>query len=101
MDAVFIGHVEKLRPRLERLLAMPPAKPTNLPLLVPASGVYLFSEAGQHLYVGRSNGIRGRIGRHCRPSATHRMAAFAFRLAKGARGRSALHTRRTEIRAPA
>ena len=44
------------------------------------------SEGGRHLYVGRSNNIRRRIGRHRRPSATHRMAAFAFRLAREATG---------------
>jgi hypothetical protein len=53
---------------------------------MPKSGVYLLSEADRHLYVGRSNGIRGRIGRHCLPGATQRMAAFAFRLAREATG---------------
>lgn len=86
MDSVFLAHVEALRPKLEQLLAMVPVKPTSLPRKMPAAGVYLLSEANRHLYVGRSNGIRRRIGRHCRPGATHRMAAFAFRLAREATG---------------
>ena len=65
-----------------QLLAMPPVTAGSLPKTMPKKGIYLFSENGQHLYVGRSNNIQGRIGRHCRPGATHRMAAFAFHLAR-------------------
>ena len=37
------------------------------------AGVYLFSEPQNGpLYIGRSNNIRGRYGRHCNPGATHR-----------------------------
>lgn len=53
---------------------------------MPRKGVYLLSEYGSHLYVGRSNDIKQRIGRHSLPGATHRMAAFAFRLAREATG---------------
>ncbi|MFZ0694914.1 MAG: hypothetical protein WAN51_12345 [Alphaproteobacteria bacterium] len=49
---------------------------------MPRSGVYPFGEGGRHLYVGRSNSLRDRHGRHCRPGATHRQAAFAFLLAR-------------------
>ena len=86
MDAKFVAHVESLRPKLERLLAMAPVKPNNLPREMPIAGIYVLSEGGQYLYVGRSNDIRGRIGRHSKPGATHRMAAFAFRLAREATG---------------
>ncbi len=86
MDSKFIEHVEALRPKLTALLAMAPVKPTALPVQMPRAGVYVLSEAGRHLYVGRSNDIRSRIGRHSRPGATHRMAAFAFRLAREATG---------------
>ena len=84
MDGKFIAHVEALRPKLEELLAMTPVRPTSLPKMMPPAGVYLFSEKNEPLYVGRSNSIRRRIGRHCRAGATHRMAAFAFRLAREA-----------------
>ena len=49
---------------------------------------YLFTEAGRHLYVGRSNNLRGRLGRHCRPGATYWQAAFAFQLAREVTGRT-------------
>ena len=87
MDALFVAHVGALRPKLHDLLAMDPVKPAALPRMMPQAGVYLLSEAGRHLYVGRSNSIRRRIGRHCRSSATHRMAAFAFRLGREATGK--------------
>ena len=51
-------------------------------------GVYLFSENGVPLYVGRTNDAKGRYGRHCRPGATWRMAAFAFRLARESTNRA-------------
>ena len=57
------------------------------PIYRPAqSGVYLFTEGGRHLYVGRSNGLRARYGRHCRLGATYRQAAFAFQLAREVTG---------------
>jgi predicted GIY-YIG superfamily endonuclease len=87
MDAEFLAHVEALKPKLTALLQMEPVKPTMLPKSMPRAGVYLLSDGDEHLYVGRSNNIRARIGRHCRPGATHRMAAFAFRLARHATGR--------------
>jgi hypothetical protein len=55
---------------------------------MPVSGVYLFTDKGRHLYVGRSNVLRKRHGRHCRPGATHRQAAFAFQLAREETGRT-------------
>jgi len=82
MDSEFQAHVNALRPKLDALLAMPGITPTQLPAAMPKRGVYLLSQDGEHLYVGRSNDIRARIGRHCKPGATHRMAAFAFRLAR-------------------
>ncbi len=88
MDEVFQTHVASLRASLKRLLAMQAVSPGALPSSVPKAGVYLLSEGGRHLYVGRSNDIRGRIGRHCRLRATHRMAAFAFRLAREASGKT-------------
>jgi predicted GIY-YIG superfamily endonuclease len=63
-------------------MAMQPATYSTLPKAMPESGIYLFSEGDRHLYVGRSRRIRRRLGNHCRPGATHRMAAFAFRLAR-------------------
>jgi predicted GIY-YIG superfamily endonuclease len=86
MDQRFRPYVESLQSKTESLLTMAPVTPTSLPKVMCKKGVYLFSEGEKHLYVGRSNGIKKRIGRHCRPGATHRMAAFAFRLAREATG---------------
>jgi hypothetical protein len=86
VDKVFIRYVENLHSKLEALVSMTPVTPTALPKIMCKKGVYLLSEREKYLYVGRSNEIKKRIGRHCRPSATHRMAAFAFRLAREATG---------------
>jgi hypothetical protein len=87
MHPTFARLVAGLPPKYEQLIAMPPCQAGTLPKVMPKQGVYLFSEGGQHLYVGRSNNIRGRYGRHCNPGATHRMAAFAFKLAREATGK--------------
>jgi hypothetical protein len=82
MDEKFAALVESLAPKLAVLISMPPLSYGSLPLDMPKSGVYLFSEGGKPLYVGRSNTMRQRHGRHCRPGATHKQAAFAFLLAR-------------------
>ncbi len=87
MDPAFSRLLESLHPQFERLIAMPPFRGGMLPKNMPKQGVYLFSEGGVHLYVGRSNKMRARYGRHCNPGATHRMASFAFKLAREATGR--------------
>jgi len=88
LDPKFIALVDQLAPKLQGLLAMPPLTNGNLSHEMPSSGVYLFTESGRHFYVGRSNDLRGRYGRHCRPGATHRQAAFAFQLARERTGRT-------------
>jgi len=88
MDPKFAMLVETLAPKLERLLGMSPLAYGTLSSNMPKSGVYLFTEKGRHLYVGRSNVLRSRHGRHCRPGATHRQAAFAFQLARETTGRT-------------
>jgi hypothetical protein len=82
----FASHVESLPLKLEALLAMPPVTPTSLPRGMPSCGIYLLSEPGQHLYVGRSNKLRQRVAAHRRASSTHGMATFAFLLAREATG---------------
>jgi hypothetical protein len=82
VDPKFAALVETLGPKLVKLLALAPLHHGSLPHDMPSSGVYLFSERGRHLYVGRSNSLRNRYGLHCRPGATHRQAALAFQLAR-------------------
>ena len=60
MDPKFAALVETLAPKLERLLAMAPLGCAALPRDMPHSGVYLVTEVGRHLYVGRSNALRAR-----------------------------------------
>jgi GIY-YIG catalytic domain-containing protein len=84
----FVAHLERLQPSLNHLLAMNPVTLGRFPPEAPKRGVYVFTEPARgHLYVGRSNDIPGRYGRHCKPGATHRMAAFAFRLAREETGK--------------
>jgi hypothetical protein len=78
----FIPYVAELHAKLEALIAMRPFTPLSLPKIMCKRGVYLLSEEDKNFYVGRSNFISKRLSRHCRPGATHRMAAFAFRLAR-------------------
>jgi predicted GIY-YIG superfamily endonuclease len=86
MNDHFAAVIRSLEPSFQRLIAMHPVKPSSMPPTTPKAGIYLLSEGNHHLYVGRTRDIKGRIGRHCKPGATHRMAAFAFRLAREATG---------------
>lgn len=86
MDANFAAVVESLHGSFEQLLAMPAAGHGRLPSNMPMQGVYLFTEAGRHLYAGRSNRLRRRFGQHCNPGSQHNQAVFAFRLAREATG---------------
>jgi hypothetical protein len=51
------------------------------------AGIYLFSEGGSHLYVGRSDTVWKRLAAHSQPSSPPGSAAFAFRLSREATGR--------------
>ena len=86
MHPRFVAVAEALHERFECLMAQG-ARCSDQPWpREKVRGVYLFSENGRHLYVGRTNDVRGRYGRHCLPGAHHGMAAFAFRLAREATG---------------
>lgn len=87
MDARFARVIDTLHHSFERLMAQSPSPPLQLPRSAPTSGIYVFTEGDRHMYVGRSKRIRKRLGNHCRPSASHRMAAFAFKLAREDTGR--------------
>ncbi len=82
MQDFFVNYIDKLPELLKRLLKMVPTHAINLPKNIPLKGIYLFSENDNHLYVGRSNNIKRRIQNHCRPSASHHQATFAFRIAR-------------------
>ncbi len=86
LHPAFIHVVESLQPSFERLIAQQSRKPISIPAGLPSAGVYLFTECERHLYVGRSNNLRRRMQRHGSPGATHKQAAFAFRLARESTG---------------
>jgi hypothetical protein len=88
MNELFKQYIESLEPSFQRLVQMKPVTVANLPIDTPRSGVYLFSESGQHLYAGRTNTIRKRLQNHCRPSSGHNSATFAFRLAREITGQT-------------
>ncbi len=87
MDMQFKALVESLEPKFRALVDSTPFQYASLPRTLPKRGVYLFSEAGRHLYVGRTNNLRNRLAGHCRPSGTHFTATCAFRIAREATGR--------------
>lgn len=88
MNPKFVALVEMLEPAFQRLIHMPPVSAEKLPREMPTKGIYLFSDGDEHLYVGRSNNIRRRIGLHCRPGSQHNQATFAFRMARHQTGRN-------------
>lgn len=89
MNRKFRRHVECLEAACQKLIRMPPVIVSRLPSKseMPENAVYLFSEGPQHLYVGRTNRLRSRLQQHCRTSATHYSATFAFLLACEATGK--------------
>lgn len=82
MNAKFAELVESLEPSFQRLVQMSPVTATTIPRGAPKRGIYLFSRGAEHLYVGRSNNIKKRIGLHCRQGSQHNQATFAFRMTR-------------------
>jgi predicted GIY-YIG superfamily endonuclease len=82
MNEAFRLHVEALHPAYERLIAAKPFKFADLgKQVLPLKGIYLFSEGDKHLYVGRTNKLKQRLGQHCGDNTPHNQASFAFLLA--------------------
>ncbi|MFP6814921.1 MAG: GIY-YIG nuclease family protein, partial [Pseudomonadales bacterium] len=88
MNERFLDVIDSLHPSFERLLEMEPVSTTTLPKGTPKSGVYLFTHAGSHLYVGRSNRLSNRIRNHGSDGSKHNVAAFAFKIARRATGKT-------------
>jgi predicted GIY-YIG superfamily endonuclease len=89
MNEDFQKYVEALHPKFELLTQMKPVKIPKIPKDAPSKAIYLFSEKGQNLYVGRTNHLRSRMRQHSIPAAQHNQAVFAFRLARQQTGRTA------------
>ncbi len=86
MNSKFRNFIQLLEPLYRQLMTAPPVKIRALPANMPTAGIYLFSERGWHLYVGRTNRMRVRLQEHCRPSSTSDSAPFAFTLARKGTG---------------
>lgn len=89
MNEAFRQYVEALHPAFERLVAMRPVAISTLPRDAPLQCIYLFSEAGRYLYVGRTRrqSLRQRLRQHSIDSAQHNQAVFAFKIARETTGR--------------
>ena len=96
MHAAFASLVDSLHPKFETLIG---STPLGLGGPKPKQGVYLFSEHGKDLYVGRSNNIPNRYAGHTRHGATHLSAAFAMLIARAETGRKADYKPGTGTRA--
>ena len=91
MDNKFAAFVERLHPSYVRLMSKAPVTGGAVPdfgvgQVAARRGVYLFTENGKHLYVGRSNRLFERYKNHWGAKKTEREAAFAFKLAREATG---------------
>jgi len=82
MDPGFKSLVESLHESFQELIQMKPVTTASLPRNAPKMCVYLFSEGDRHLYAGRTNSFKQRMGGHSRPSSGHNSAVFAFKLAR-------------------
>ena len=92
MNQRFAALVAKLEAKYQDLLAMPPVAASDLPSGTPVGGVYLFSEGGAHLYVGRTKRrIRERIRNQF--SANPSAASFPWLIAREVTGRKATYKR--------
>lgn len=88
MHPYFSQYVESLHPAFERLIGMQPVTIATLPKDAPSQCIYLFSESGRHLYVGRTRqqSLRKRLRQHSIDSARHNQAVFAFKIARETTG---------------
>jgi len=88
IDDAFRHYVEALYPAFARLVAMQPVTIATLPSNAPLQCIYLFSEAGRYLYVGRTRrqSLRQRLRQHSIDSAKHNQAVFAFKIAREVTG---------------
>ena len=82
MHEKFRQFTDNLHPKFEALMGLEPVTNGILPATFKGSGVYLFSENGESLYVGRTRNVRRRYGQHTRQSSGHNSAPFAFKLAR-------------------
>src|SRR6185503_4485334 len=88
MNQQFRELIESLEPKFQDLINMAPVRYGSLPNNLPKRAIYLFSQNGEHLYVGRTNNLRARLRGHCSNASKHFSATFAFRIARQKSGRT-------------
>jgi len=80
MDEKFRNLIEDLHKKYEELMSMPPLTVDTVPSDCPTGGIYLFTENGVHLYVGRTKRrIKERLKNHI---STADDCPFAWHLAR-------------------
>jgi excinuclease UvrABC nuclease subunit len=82
MDTTLRRLTSTLPSKLQTLLVATPFPIGVVPRETPKRGIYLLTEGGQDVYVGRSNNIRERLASHRQRSGDHYTATFAFRIAR-------------------
>lgn len=82
MHERFRSFTENLHPKFEVLMEHLPVTTGILRPGVSGSGIYMFSEAGESLYVSRTRDVRERYHQHTRYSGNHNNAPFVFKLAR-------------------
>jgi len=96
MNETFRQHVEALHPKFEMLMAAKPASFTDLSDIADKHGIYLLSEASEHLYIGRTKKLRSRLKMHV--GADPASASFAVKLSRQQTGRLATHKSENALR---
>lgn len=86
MNQEFKDLMDTLHPSLEKLLQMTPSKGRLPPIDMPKQGIYIFSDNGEPLYIGRSNNMRQRFSQHTNLGSQHNQAVFAFKIARKVTG---------------
>jgi hypothetical protein len=84
IDPGFLECLASVHEKYRQLVDMQPLDRARIPKDRKISGVYLFSEADIHFYVGRTSNLRQRLRNHCGVSSAHNQAVFAFKLARHA-----------------
>jgi len=82
MHADFAELMREVHARFQTLISMDPVSRSDIPRNRRVKAVYLFSEGDRHLYAGRTNNLRQRLGNHGNDSSQHNQAVFAFKLAR-------------------
>lgn len=81
----FSAAIKDVEKKCSELLQSASCKFAALPKVMPTAGVYIYSENGKMLYVGRTSNLRRRLQYHTRNN--HNQATFAFLLARHRTGK--------------